>query len=193
MTTRRNLILFCLCLVLGACTGIPIRSLPRLVKLQSGILQTDPAELMVAIQVDVRMVPPEGASPLLLLTIKPAEPGAFAVVDRKLPMHFTILSSGNFGLPPPDAGRRWLLYSLTPESQMELLRVRETFKQIQASGSKSRSGTLSVGIEQDGVAARDPVLTRTEWSTWLQTSRREGFFELWSGTVADLLKQASRP
>lgn len=192
MNTRRNLILLCLTLLLTSCTGIPIRSLPRLVRLQSGILQANPAELMVALQVDARMVPSEGASPLLLLTIKPTEPGSFAMVDQKLPMYFTTTSSGTLGLTPPVAGRRWLIYSLTQESQTELLRIREAFKQIQASGSKNRGGTISVGIAQDGVAARDPALAHTEWSTWLQTSRQEGFFELWSGTVADVLKQANR-
>jgi hypothetical protein len=49
---------------------------------------------------------------------------------------------------------------------------------------------VSVGISQEGVAPTDPALANTRWESWLQTSRREGFFELWSGTVAALLEQA---
>jgi hypothetical protein len=47
-----------------------------------------------------------------------------------------------------------------------------------------------VGIFQEGVAAKDPALVNTRWDSWLQTSRREGFFELWSGSIAELLKRA---
>lgn len=190
MNTLRNIILFCLAVLLTSCSGIPIRSIPRLAMLQSEILQANPADLMLAIQVDARMVPPIGASPFLLLTIKPAESGEFAVVDRRLPMHFTTISSGTFGLRLPEAGRRWLIYSLTLESQTEVLLIRETFKQMRTGGSKTRAGTLSVGIAQDGVAGRDSALAHTEWSSWFQISQQEGFFELWSGTVADLLRQA---
>jgi hypothetical protein len=37
-----------------------------------------------------------------------------------------------------------------------------------------------------------PALAHTRCESWLQTSAREGFYELWSGTIADLLKAAPR-
>ncbi len=186
---RRFLLLLSLC-CLVACGGIPLRSLPRLVKLQSEMLEANPAEFMVAIQADMRMVPPADASPILQIAIRPAEAGAFEVIDRKLPMRFTVTSANSLGLAPPPSNRRWLIYSLTPDSQAELARIQEFFKRRQSDPSNKKGGTLSLGIAQDGVATKDPALANTRWESWLQVSRQEGFFELWSGSVADLLKQA---
>lgn len=176
--------------MLVACTGIPLRSLPRLMTLQSELLEANPAEFMVAIQVDARMVPPPGAVPILQLAIRPSESGAFEVIDKKLPLRFTIASANALGLVTPPADRRWLVYSLTPESQAELFRIQGYFKHIQALKHGKGGGSISVGIAQDGVAAKDASLANTQWASWLQTSRQEGFFELWSGSIAELLKRA---
>lgn len=189
MLRRFFLLLSLSCLV--ACSGIPLRSLPRLVKLQSEMLQANPAEFMVAIQADMRMVPPADASPILQIAIRPAEAGAFEMIDRKLPMRFVVVSANSLGLTPPPSNRRWLIYSLTPDSQAELVRIQEFFKRRQSDPSHNKGGTLSLGIAQDGVATKDPALANTRWESWLQVSRQEGFFELWSGSVADLLKQAN--
>lgn len=176
--------------MLVACGGIPLRSLPRLIQLQSGLLEANPAEFMLAIQVDKRMLPPPGAVPLLQLAIRPARAGAFDAIERKLPMRFAIASANALGLATPTADRRWLVYSLAPESQAELLRIQSYFKRIRAQEHERGRGSISVGIAQEGLAARDPALIDTRWESWLQTSRQAGFFELWSGSIADLLKQA---
>lgn len=186
---RRFLLLLCLC-CLVACSGIPLRSLPRLVKLQSELLEANPAEFMVAIQADARMAPPPDASPILQIAIRPAEAGAFEAIDRKLPMRFAVSSATTLGLAAPPSNRRWLIYSLTPESQAELTRIQDFFKRRQSDPSHKKGGTLSLGIAQDGVASKDTALANTRWESWLQVSRQEGFFDLWSGSVAELLKQA---
>lgn len=192
MKTLRRVAMFCLLAVLAACTGVPIRSLPHLASLQAELMEGDPADLMLAIQLDARMLPDPGAVPFLLLKIKPAEAGAFPEVDRKLAMDSMTTSSSALGLEPPKPGRRWLIYSLTPATQAELLQLRESFKQIRAQAGGKRGGSISIGIEQAKVAASDPAFAATEWSSWLRTSRRSGFFELWTGRVADLLKHADR-
>ena len=177
-------------LLLGACSGIPLRALPRLMNLQHQLLILDPAEFVMAIQVDVRMTPPPGAVPTLQLAIRPSEPGAFEAVDKKLAMHFTSATTGAFGLQPPPAGRRWLIYSLPPESQAELRRLQGRFRQLQSpSGDGKRGARVSIGIAQDGLAAGASALAGTRWETWLRTSTPEGFYEIWSGTTGDLLKQ----
>ncbi|MFA6313590.1 MAG: hypothetical protein WCV99_24580 [Sterolibacterium sp.] len=176
--------------ILVACSGIPLRSLPRLMKLQNGLLELNPAEFTLAIQVDARMTPPAGGVPIFQLTIRPSTPGSFEAIDSKLPMRFTIASANALGLASPAADRRWLIYSFPPESQGELLRIQNYFKRIQAQVREKGGGSISVGISQEDVAARDPALAHTRWESWLQTSRREGFFELWSGPIAELLKQA---
>lgn len=176
--------------MLIACTGIPLRSLPRLVKLQNELLNANPAEFMVAIQVDARMTPPPGSAPVLHLSIRPAEPGAFETVDRKLPMRVSTASANAVGLAPVPVDRRWLIYSFPPESQADLFRIQNYFKTIRAQKQGGGGGSISVGIVQDGVASRDPALAHTRWESWLQTSKQDGYFELWSGSIAELLKQA---
>ena len=65
-------------LAITACTGVPLRSVPRLMQLNQQLLEANPAEFMVALQVDARMVPPRNASLLaeaILLNInKPRDP-----------------------------------------------------------------------------------------------------------------------
>jgi hypothetical protein len=182
--------LFTLAGLIAACTGIPLRSIPRLMKLQEQLLDANPSEFMLAIQVDARVTPPAGAVPTLQMAIKPATAGAFEPIDKKLPMRFAIASGNSLGLATPPANRRWLIYSLPPESQAELQRLQAFFKRLQAQGGSGRGGSLALGISQEGLAVRDPALANTKWETWLQTTRQDGFFELWSGTIADLLKQA---
>jgi hypothetical protein len=63
-TDKKNGHMFLACLVmpllvsLTACSGIPVRSLPKLYSLQSQILEIQPNDLMVAIQMDERWPPP---------------------------------------------------------------------------------------------------------------------------------------
>lgn len=175
--------------LLVACTGIPLRSLPRLMKLQSELMNANPAEFMFAVQVDARMTPPAGAVPMLQLAVKPNEAGAFEAIDKKLPMRFAIASANAPGLASATAGRRWLVYSFPPESQAELLRIQDYFKRLKARELGKGGGRIELGIEQEGLAARDPALINTRWESWLQTSRQQGYFELWSGSIAELLKQ----
>lgn len=176
--------------MLIACTGIPLRSLPRLLKFQYELLNANPAEFMVAIQVDARMTPPPGAAPVLHLTIRPSEAGAFEIIDRRLAMRVSAASANALGLAPAPVDRRWLIYSFPPESQADLLRIQNYFKTIRAQKQGGGGGSISVGIAQDGVASRDPALANTRWESWLQTSKQDGYFELWSGSIAELLKQA---
>lgn len=192
---RRSLVCILLCVSVAACSGIPLRSMPRLLSLQHTLLEMDPAEFMLAIQADVRMTPPPGAAPLMHLAIRPREAGAFDAVEKTLPMRAVVLAGDTRrakGLTPAPVQRRWLLYSFPPESQAELTRLQAYFKRLQAQQQGKGGGSVSVGIAQEGVAAKDPALATTRWESWLQTSAREGFYELWSGTIADLLTAAQR-
>lgn len=188
--------MFVACLVmpllvgLTACSGIPVRSLPKLYSLQSQILDIQPSELMVAIQMDERMAPRADAVPVMHLTLKPQEPGAFEVVDKKLPMQLVNQTPASLGLQAPEKGRRWLVFDFPAVSQAELKRLQSHFKSVQVQRKGKSGGSISVGIAQDGVAINSPTFASTRWESWLQTSKAEGFFELWSGTVASLLKAA---
>jgi hypothetical protein len=185
---RRRVAWLLLSSLIGACAGIPLGSVPRLLKLQDDILNASPPEVMVAIQVDARLVPPAGGSPELVVRIQPAQPGTFEGIDRSLPMKFAVASTNALGLETPSPDRRWLVYSLTAESQAELSRIQDSFRRLKMQPSGNGGVRVGVGIAQEGVAVRDPALSDTRWDTWLQTSRQEGFYEIWSGTIAQLLK-----
>ncbi len=187
---RRRVACLLLSGMLGACAGIPLGSMPRLLRLQSDILNAKPSEVMVAIEVDARLVPPAGGSPDLILKIEPTQPGGFTAIDERLPMNILIVSANALGLEVPPASRRWLIYRLTGESRTELSRIQESIRDFKARPTGSGGIRVGVGIAQEGVAVRDPSLSESRWDTWLQTSRQEGFFEVWSGTTAELLSAA---
>ena len=94
------------------------------------------------------------------------------------------------GLDAPGSGRRWLIYSLGAASQAELKQIQNFIKTARAS-QQPKGGSLSVGVEQDSLIVNNPALSDTRWETWLQTAKQEGFFEVWSGTPAQLLKLAA--
>lgn len=189
---KRVLFSFALCAALAGCGGVPLRALPRLAQLSSSLLVASPAEFMVALQVDARLTPPPGAVPLLVLKLTPKVAGAFEPIDKKLPMQLAVVSGATLGLDAPAAGRRWLIYSLPPATQAELQRVQTTVRQAQAAPGYQRGGNLAMGVEQDSLVTTDPTLARTRWDTWLQVKRSEGFFEVWSGTLAELQKLSAR-
>jgi hypothetical protein len=182
-----------LCLSLAACSGVPLRSIPKLIQLSNEVLDADPAQFMVALQVDARMVPPAGAVPLLHLQLEPREKGAFEVVDKKLPLQVAVASAGLLGLEAPGKGRNWLLYSLPPSTQLELQRVQSAIKRYKADPTGKSKGSFAVSVEQDSLMVKDPALANTPWETWLQTKQRDGFFEVWSGKLAQLQKLAAEP
>lgn len=178
---------------LAGCSGVPLRSVPRLLQLQNQLLEANPTEFMVALQVDARLTPPPGAVPLLVVKLTPKEPGAFQAIDKKLPLQLSVASVSTLGLESPPTGRRWLIYSLPATTQTELLRVQDTIKRAKAASQGNGAGSLGIGVEQDSLAAAvtDPTLANTRWDTWLQTRQRDGFFEAWSGTTSQIKKAAS--
>ena len=186
---RRGLLMAALASLAG-CGGIPLGSLPKLARLSGQLLEADPAQFMVALQVDARVVPPAGAVPLLHIQLKPKVEGSFAPVDRKLPLAMTLATSATLGLDAPGPGRRWLVYSLPPATQAELQKVQAMVKQAQSQTGYQRGGTLALGVEQKDLAVTDPALARTKWTTWMQVKQSEGFFEVWSGTPEEIRKLA---
>ena len=67
--------------LLAGCSGVPITSVPRLLRLNAELLDIKPAEFMVAIQMDARMTPPGGTAPLLDVDITPNTPDSFQPIS----------------------------------------------------------------------------------------------------------------
>ena len=188
---KRLIFSLVLAALLAACSGVPLRSLPRLMQMSGALLEASPAEVMVALQVDARLAPPASAVPMLIVKVTPREPGAFAPIDKKLPLQVAVASASTLGLDAPVLGRRWLIYSMPATTQAELQRIQTTIRQAKANGI---AGALGMGVEQESLALAitDPVLAETRWETWLQMKKVDGFFEVWSGTPAQLQKLASK-
>lgn len=184
--------------VLSACSGVPLRSIPKLLQLSNQLLEANPAEFTVALQVDARLAPPPDAVPLLLIKVTPKEATAFPAIDKKLPLQVAVANAATLGLEAPALGRRWLVYTMPASTQTELQAIQTTIRKAKekgdGKGDGKGGGTLAVGIAQDSLtrALTDPVLLNTRWETWLQTKKVDGFFEVWSGTPAQLQAAANK-
>lgn len=187
---KRLLTILFVCAALAACSGVPLRSLPRLMQMPGQLLDANPAEFMVALQVDARLVPPPGAVPMLAIELTPRDPAAFEAVNKKLPLQLSVASAATLGLEAPPLGRRWLIYSLPAATQAELQRIQATVRQAKANPNYKSGGSLGIGVEQDALAVTASPLADTRWETWLQTKKADGFFEVWSGTPAQLQQLA---
>lgn len=188
---ERLILCLVLCATLVACSGVPLRSLPRLMQMSGTLLDASPVDVMLALQVDARLVPPANAVPLLIIKVTPREPGGFVPIDKKLPLQVAVASAATLGLDAPPLGRRWLIYSMPATTQAELQRIQATMRQAKANAT---GGSLSLGVEQQSlaVAVTDPALAETRWETWLQMKKADGFLEVWSGTPAQLKKAAEQ-
>ncbi|MEX1168048.1 MAG: hypothetical protein WEK74_14505 [Hydrogenophaga sp.] len=190
MNRRLTILIFAAAFLLTACGGIPLRAIPRLLQFSSDMLEANPAEFRVALQVDARISPPASTVPMLKIQLTPKTLGAFEPVDKSLPLQLATTSGAVIGLDPAPRGRRWLYYSLPPETQAELRGIQATVRRAQAQPGYQKGGQLSLGIEQTDLALTDPALANTRWETWLQTKQSEGFFMVWTGTPAQILRQA---
>jgi hypothetical protein len=197
-----SIVLAISCVMLSACSGIPVSSIPRLLNLNAQLLDANPAEFSIAIQIDSRMTPPTGGVPVLEILVEPRQTGGFEAINKKIPLN--LVNAGlpadanslavRAGLQAAPNGRRWLLYNFAPASQLELTQLQSSIKKLMndrktGSGPGQGGGKVTAGIAQDSMLGRDAAYANTRWESWLQTRKAEGFFELWSGTVGGLIKQ----
>jgi hypothetical protein len=63
---------FAVCALLAGCSGVPLRSIPKLLQLNSQLLEANPAEVIVALQVDARLVRHRGPYPCSSSSSRPA-------------------------------------------------------------------------------------------------------------------------
>lgn len=158
--------------------------------LQNELLVLDPKEFKFAVQMDSNNTPPLGTVPTLDIYLKPAKEGGFEPYQNKVPMQLEVLEIAP-GLAKAPNSRRWLIFSLGQRSQAEVISLQALIKKRMADKGNG-GGSLSVGITQESLALSDTTLARTRWESWLQTDKKTGFFELWSGTIAELKSQVRK-
>lgn len=175
-----------ICALLAGCSGVPLGSVPRLLALRTELLVADPAEIMLAVEIDERLVLAKGGVPTLDVDVRPEEPGAFEPIHRAVPMRLKAVGTLPPELPRAGPGRHWLVYDFAPESQKEFASLQARIKQIRSDRQGRTGGSLSVAVTQDGLAPSESKLGRTLWQSWLRTSAKTGFFEFWTGSLDDL-------
>lgn len=175
--------------LIGAADGIPPRSLPRLIRLQDELATLDAAELRLAVQYDGRLPALQG-HPLLALSVRPAIPGAFAPIEERLPLQPLRSGQAEPGLPAATSQRPWLLFSLGRLAREHLHAAQARLRELQASRSGHDRTRVSLQIEQQDLLPRDPTFATTHWEAWLRSSREEGFYPIWTGTVQELARES---
>lgn len=191
MTTpgrRHALVALAGILVLGACAGVPLRTLARLRTLRpDDLLAADPREFGVALDVDARVKAASGRSPVVDLALRPVEESAFAPLVQVLACEPETAVPRDLGLPKPRSGRHWIAYRLAEPSAHDLAIAQSKIREIR---ERKRPATLSVSVRNDWIAEVYPAALGSEVSTWVRMKRAEGYFELWSGRVPPLPAQA---
>ena len=190
-----------------AAAGILPRALPRLILLQDGLTDLDPGQFMVAVRIDQRVVPAATVAPHLRISIQPANPGAFPPLDESLEMRAIPLpaaaagaagsdrpggTAGNAGkrLPAAAPGQHWLIYALTTEAQTRLRSAQSMLRGVRLRPDGQNQARVSLEIEQQALASSRAALASSHWETWLQSSDGEGFYQIWSGTLRELLAES---
>lgn len=169
---------------LGACAGVPLRTMARLRAIRpEELLTTDVREFGVALDVDARVKPATGRSPTVDVALQPVDDGAFRPVVHALACEPEPTSAHDLGLPARRSGRHWLVYRLSEASARDLGQVQAAIRDAR---DRKRRGTLSIGVRNDWIAEVHPLAVGSEASTWMRIRRSDGFFELWTGRVPSL-------
>jgi hypothetical protein len=181
---RRTVLAVVAAAALGGCAGVPLRTMVRLRTIGADdLLAADPRDLGVALEVHAQVRAAAGRSPILDLSLRPVEDGAFPPVVKALVFEPEPGSPRDLGLPVARPTRHWLVYRLAEPSARDLVHAQGTIREAR---EKKRRGTLSVGVRNDWIAEVYPAAVGTEAATWVRIKRAEGYFELWSGRVPAL-------
>lgn len=178
---RRGLFAAGALFALGGCAGVPLRTMAKLATLQpADLMVADPRVFAVALDVDARVQPGPGRTPVVDLALEPVEAGAFAAQKFALASEPYAVPQSELGLRAAKPGRHWLVYRLTPAAAADLEKAQAVMRG--AREAKQR-GRLTLAVRNDWIAELVPAARGTETSTWVRLARADGFFELWSGRI----------
>ncbi|MDE3010089.1 MAG: hypothetical protein KGI67_04315 [Pseudomonadota bacterium] len=86
--------------------------------------------------------------------------------------------------------RPWLLFGLGSLARERLHAAQMRVRELQASRGGHDRTQVSLQIEQQDLLPRDQTFAGTRWEAWLRSSREEGFYPIWTGTVRDLASES---
>lgn len=191
----KRFVVACVVLCFAACSSVPLSTMVKLaMNPEARLLESDPAEIAVALDLDARASLLAGAVPTLEFSMKPKYEGAYPPIEEKFKMVRSELGASRFGLEPVSAGRRWTVFVLSPAAVERMMAHQATFKALRnsAKNDQRRGGTVGVGVGLQGVGASSPEQDNMRMVAWLRTSAKEGALKLWSGTPAELHQAAQQ-
>jgi hypothetical protein len=172
---------------LAGCAGVPLSTSARmLAKGNDYVIGAYPAQLRIALNVDERIRAAATAPPMLHLVVRTDAAHPAPDFVRDIPL---VASSGDakeLGLPTAGAGRAWMAYQLDAAGARQMAELQQKLAAMRAGRQK---GTLAIGVRIDGVAEAVPQYATTRIETWMRVATADGFFELWSGRIADATKK----
>ena len=169
--------------LLAGCAGVPLTTSARmLVKGNDYVIRADPAQLRIALNVDERIKAAAVAPPALHLVVRTEATHPAADFVRDIPLVAEAADAAQLGLPATGAGRAWMIYGLDAAGARQMAELQQKLAAMRAGRQK---GTLAIGVRIDGVAEAVPQYATTRIETWMRVATADGFFELWSGRVAD--------
>ncbi|MFO1314081.1 MAG: hypothetical protein U1F58_00625 [Burkholderiales bacterium] len=172
---------------LAGCAGVPLTTSARmLAKGNDYVIRADPAQLRIALNVDERIKAAAVAPPALHLVVRTDSAHPAPDFVRDIPLVPETADTAQLGLPAAGAGRAWMIYALDPAGARQMAELQQRLSAMRAGKQK---GTLAIGVRIDGVAEAVPQYATTRIETWMRVAAADGFFELWSGRIADATKK----
>ena len=169
--------------LLAGCAGVPLTTSARmLAKGNDYVIRADPAQLRIALDVDERIKAAAAAPPMLHLVVRTDSAHPAPDFVRDIPLVADRADPVQLGLPAVGAGRAWMVYALDAAGARQMAELQQRLAAMRAGKQK---GTLAIGVRIDGVAETVPQYATTRIATWMRVAAADGFFELWSGRIAD--------
>ncbi|MBK9117332.1 MAG: hypothetical protein IPM22_17350 [Betaproteobacteria bacterium] len=169
--------------LLSGCAGVPLTTSARmLAKGNDYVIRADPAQLRIALNVDARIKAAAVAPPVLHLVARTDAAHPAPDFVRDIPLVAEGADPAQLGLPATGAGRAWMIYGLDAAGARQMAELQQRLAAMRAGKQK---GTLAIGVRIEGVAEAVPQYATTRIETWMRVAAADGFFELWSGRIAD--------
>ena len=182
---RRRFALAAGTLALAGCAGVPVTTVARLAtKGPDYLLDAQPLDLRVGLDVDERLKAAATKSPVLVAVLRSGD--GPPVLERNIPLVVDTTPSDLQGLPSAGARRAWLVWRVEPAGASEFAEVQQ---RLRAMRSAKQKGSLGLGVKLDGIAEGFPQYTDTEVAIWMRIAPADGYYKMWSGRIADATRK----
>ncbi len=173
------------CLQLTGCAGVPLLSAMKLANVNfMEILESDPTQLALALNVDAAVSGSREKRPLLHLKIEPKISGDFDKFERELDFELATLDAESIGLPAKTKNRSWLIYRLSPAAVKGIRDHQAYMEKVRQRKEKKGGGNLDIFLDNEWLIEMYPQYSDTDVQIWLRWNARDGFLKAWAGRLS---------